>query len=91
MVLARIMQQPKTPPAAAVAAASALLDRGWGKPAQPTGQDADLGPQRLVISWRTDPQPNDIKELAATEVEPMTIEHDPAEPALQPVVKAEAG
>jgi hypothetical protein len=28
------------PPAARVSAASALLDRGWGKPAQPhTGED----------------------------------------------------
>lgn len=33
--LAGIMKQPKAPPAARVAAASALLDRGWGKPTQP--------------------------------------------------------
>jgi hypothetical protein len=33
-VLVGIMLQPKAPAAARVAAASALLDRGWGKPAQ---------------------------------------------------------
>lgn len=32
--LAGIMQQTDAPPAARVSAASALLDRGWGKPAQ---------------------------------------------------------
>lgn len=29
-----IMDQPDAPPAARVSAAQALLDRGWGKPAQ---------------------------------------------------------
>jgi hypothetical protein len=33
-VLADIMNDPESPPAARVAAANALLDRGWGKPAQ---------------------------------------------------------
>lgn len=33
--LAAIMRQPKSPAAARVAAAQALLDRGWGKPSQP--------------------------------------------------------
>ncbi len=32
--LGGIMTQPDCPPAARVAAAQALLDRGWGKPAQ---------------------------------------------------------
>jgi len=32
--LAGIMQQPEAPPAARVSAAVALIDRGWGKPAQ---------------------------------------------------------
>ena len=42
--LALIMRQKKGPPAARVAAAVALLDRGWGKPVQgmaltdPTGE-----------------------------------------------------
>ena len=33
-VLAGIMDEPDSAPAARVAAATALLDRGWGKPAQ---------------------------------------------------------
>ncbi len=33
--LAEIMHNEKTPPAARVAAANALLDRGYGKPTQP--------------------------------------------------------
>jgi hypothetical protein len=38
--LAGIVSQEAIPPAARVSAASALLDRGWGKAAQPhTGED----------------------------------------------------
>lgn len=33
--LAKIMNDEKTPPTARVAAANALLDRGYGKPTQP--------------------------------------------------------
>jgi hypothetical protein len=33
-VLAGIMNEAKCPPAARVSAASAILDRGWGKPLQ---------------------------------------------------------
>lgn len=33
-ILAHIMMQPKTPPASRIAAASELLSRGWGRPAQ---------------------------------------------------------
>lgn len=33
-VLVGIANQPKAPPAARVSAATALLDRGWGKPVQ---------------------------------------------------------
>src|ERR1044072_1086178 len=36
--LAAIMDDQKAPPAARVAAANALLDRGCGKPTQPTSQ-----------------------------------------------------
>ena len=32
--LVRILRDEKTPPAAVVAAANALLDRGWGRPSQ---------------------------------------------------------
>ena len=37
---------------AKVAAANALLDRGWGKPAQPvTGEDE--GPIQLTVTWQS--------------------------------------
>jgi hypothetical protein len=39
-VLAGIVSQEAIPPAARVSAAGILLDRGWGKPAQPhTGEE----------------------------------------------------
>ena len=40
--LARVMRQPKAPPAARVMAANALLDRGWGKAAQLVAIDGEL-------------------------------------------------
>ncbi len=39
--LAHIMRQKKAPAAARVAAAQALLDRGWGRPAQVVTGDGD--------------------------------------------------
>src|ERR1700761_6714720 len=39
--LAAIMNQADGPPTARVSAAQALLDRGWGKAAQPLAGDAD--------------------------------------------------
>jgi hypothetical protein len=33
--LKEVMKDPKAPPAARVGAATAILDRGWGKPTQP--------------------------------------------------------
>lgn len=47
--LAGIMMQRKTAPAARVAAATALLDRGWGKPSQTMEHSGpDGGPIDLV-------------------------------------------
>jgi hypothetical protein len=46
--LASIMHSAKAPPAARVAAANALLDRGWGKPAQPVDGDGEGGPVQLI-------------------------------------------
>ena len=47
--LAGIMKQTKAPAAARVAAANALLDRGWGKAAQAiTGEDGE-GPVKISI------------------------------------------
>jgi hypothetical protein len=42
--LVEIATDKKAPPAARVSAATSILDRGWGKPTQPVGQDADLPP-----------------------------------------------
>lgn len=51
-VLAGIMQQEDAPPAARVSAASAILDRGWGRPAQAIVGDEEC-PVKLEISWKT--------------------------------------
>jgi hypothetical protein len=39
------------PSPARVAAATALLDRGWGKPTQMIGGDAEAGPVQTVVTW----------------------------------------
>lgn len=38
---------------ARVAAINALLDRGWGKPAQPVDGDGEGGPVQLVVTWQS--------------------------------------
>ena len=48
-----------------LAAIRELADRIDGKVPQATGQDAELGPQRLVISWRSDPEPEVIEHVQA--------------------------
>ena len=53
--LAQIMGDEKTPPAARVAAANALLDRGYGKPTQPISK----------TSVKVDPSTMSDEELAA--------------------------
>ena len=52
-VLAKIMNQPKTSPAARVSAAVALLDRGWGKPRQMVAIDPESGPLPVepTLKW----------------------------------------
>jgi len=52
--LAGIMRQPKAPSAARVAAAQALLDRGWGKAAQSMTGESGEGPVELVIKWQSE-------------------------------------
>lgn len=46
--LAGIMQEKKCPAAARIAAATALLDRGWGKPTQPISGD-DENPLQIGV------------------------------------------
>jgi hypothetical protein len=45
--LVAIAKQPKAPPAARVSAAQALLDRGWGKAAQPVTGEGGEGPIKI--------------------------------------------
>jgi hypothetical protein len=52
-VLAGIMNESEAPHAARVSAATALLDRGWGKPVQALagiGEDGELGPLVPIIN-----------------------------------------
>lgn len=51
-VLAGIMNEEQAPHAARVSAATALLDRGWGKPAQVVAGDEDDGPVKIEFSWK---------------------------------------
>lgn len=48
--LAGIMMQPKASATARVAAACAILDRGWGKPMQPTELTAKLTLEKIVAA-----------------------------------------
>ena len=57
-VLAGVMNQKKTPPAARVSAAVALLDRGWGKPTQMIAGDPESESIELEVT------PRDVRELA---------------------------
>jgi hypothetical protein len=37
---------------ARVAAAEAILSRGWGKPTQPVDGDGEGGPVQLTVTWQ---------------------------------------
>ena len=63
--LAAIMDDPKAPQAARVAAANSLLDRGYGKPTQPISQTlTKIDPTTLV---------RDIKTEASMGAEPVAM------------------
>ncbi len=51
-VLVGIMNQTDAPPAARATAANSILDRGWGKPAQPVVGE-DEGPIQLTVTWQS--------------------------------------
>src|SRR5262245_14659119 len=70
--LAHIMKQPEAPYAARVAAAEALLDRGWGKPKQ--SHEAEITHYVLEIPALVD---NGTWEAEALEHEPAVLEHEP--------------
>jgi hypothetical protein len=48
--LQTIMNEQEAPASARVAAAEALLNRGWGRPTQPIGGDSEAGP--ITICWQ---------------------------------------
>jgi hypothetical protein len=49
--LQSIMNEQQAPASARVAAAEALLNRGWGKPTQMIAGDEGAGPVELVVRW----------------------------------------
>lgn len=59
--LLSVMNQPESPPAARVAAANSILDRGWGKPAQPieNGEDGAFELIHRIERVIVDPQNRD--------------------------------
>ena len=63
-ILANVMRDEKAPPAARVAAANALLDRGYGKPTQPISQTltkidpCTMSDEELAAIVRNGIQPN---------------------------------
>lgn len=64
-ILSRVASNPKSPPAARAAAASAILDRAWGKPSSDFGEG---GEQLLIRVVKF----NDMQ----LEDNPRVIEHD---------------
>lgn len=52
--LVSVMEDKAAPPAARVSAATAVLDRGWGKPAQPIDGDGEGGPIQIVTKDQRD-------------------------------------
>jgi hypothetical protein len=59
--LVHVMEDKKAPPSARVSAAATILDRGWGKSAQPmTGEDGE-GPVLSRIEWAVVDADDDAK------------------------------
>jgi hypothetical protein len=61
--LAHIMRQPKSPESSRVAAATALLDRGWGKP----HQTSEMTVRRVIARELGD---DELAAIAAGDSEP---------------------
>jgi hypothetical protein len=47
--LEQVMDDPKAPPAARVGAATAVLDRAWGRPTQSIEGQVDLSFERMIL------------------------------------------
>jgi hypothetical protein len=68
--LVSIMVEPKAPAAARIMAANSLMDRGWGKAAQLVDVQGEI--RQLV----------EVKLNVVQAQQPLTIEHDAADPML---------
>lgn len=79
-VLAGIAMQKRAPPSARVNAAIALLDRGWGKPAQAhTGEDGEGSIKvtiRTIIEGVPARVPQPLKAIEAMPIESNGKSHD---------------
>jgi hypothetical protein len=67
--LAGIMQSPKMPPSARVAAANSILDRAWGKPKQAVEMDGEI---RVTIRRILDDEPSSLVTIEAQALEPLS-------------------
>ena len=77
--LAAVMRDPKVPPAARVSAATALLDRGHGRPTQPLAGDDGMAPIELSLEERQADAQAMIHQIFADALarrQPPTIETD---------------
>ncbi|MET3839764.1 hypothetical protein [Bradyrhizobium sp. OAE829] len=64
-VLVKIMQSKDATPAARVSAANAVLDRGWGKAAQPSESDNEVpgGPPQRIERHIVNPENPDSESI----------------------------
>ncbi len=65
--LAGIMMQPRAPAAARVSAATALLDRGWGKPPQTYDEDHPFFDPGFWFSWIQKTQMHQLVDVTSQE------------------------
>ena len=72
-MLAGLCSQDAVPAAARVAAATALLDRGWGKPPQAHAGEDGKGAIQVTIRHLAEGMPD---EHVMVDVTPQQIEHD---------------
>ena len=84
-VLAGIMRSAGAPPAARVSAANALLDRGWGRPAQPIESGENGALEMIHRIERVIVQPGNPHALASERTEQVPLpqlSHQPASSGL---------